>query len=135
MTFEANGYLLSKLDRDPAVVERSLASLAKVLADALVHMTRLGRHDLAHRLDDLSRQLQASGQAIDDSFDRSFREVTGAAADACKDAAGPGGMRTAGDKNAEMWQTLVWSVVDMVTVRVGGRWHLVHRGGSIKQGQ
>lgn len=130
-----NGYPLSELDRDPAMVERSLASLAKILADALVHMTRLGRYDLAHRLDDLSRQLQASGQAIDDSFDRSFREVTGAAADACKDAAGPGGRRTAGDKNAEMWQALIWSVVDMVTVRVGGRWHLVHRGGSTKQGQ
>ncbi|WP_347684531.1 hypothetical protein [Actinocorallia sp. B10E7] len=47
MTFEANGYRLSKLVSDPAEIERSLAGLAKVLADAQEHMMQVGRHDLA----------------------------------------------------------------------------------------
>ncbi|MEO3788390.1 hypothetical protein ABGB12_34105 [Actinocorallia sp. B10E7] len=47
VTFEANGYRLSKLVSDPAEIERSLAGLAKVLADAQEHMMQVGRHDLA----------------------------------------------------------------------------------------
>jgi hypothetical protein len=130
VTFEVNGYLLADLVKDPARVERSLADLAKVLADARAHMRQLGRHDLANRFDDLSRQLRASGKAIDDAFDHAFKEVTGAAADACADAAGPGSMRSPDDPNALIYQALTWSLVDLVTIRIGGHGTIVHRGGG-----
>jgi hypothetical protein len=68
MTFDVNGYRLSDLVRDPAVVELVLARLAELLADTRTHMQQLGRHDLADRLDELSCQLQTGGAAIDDTF-------------------------------------------------------------------
>lgn len=129
MTFEVNGYVLADLVKDPAMVERSLASLARVLADAQVHMTQLRRHNLADRLDDLSRQLQASGKEIDDAFDRSLKVAAVAGADACAEAAGPGGVNSPDNRNAQIYKALSWSLVDLVTVRVGGRGTFVHRGG------
>ncbi|MEU8342115.1 hypothetical protein AB0C74_10490 [Spirillospora sp. NPDC048832] len=133
MTFEVNGYRLSALVRDPEAVERARADLAKVLTDARVHMSHVGRSDLAERLDGLFRQLHASGPAIDDTFDHAFREVTDAAAEACVEAAGPSGMRAADDRNAQIYLALSWSLVDLVTVRVGGHGTLEHSGGGISQ--
>lgn len=135
MTFEVNGYHLSDLVTDPAAVERSLADLVKALADARAHMTQLGRDDLADRLDDLCRQLQASGNTIDDAFDRAFNEVASAAADACTDAAGPGGLRSPDDRNAQIHQALSWSLIDMAVVRVGGRGTFLRPGGGPSQGR
>ncbi|MBC6462267.1 hypothetical protein [Actinomadura sp. HBU206391] len=129
MTFEVNGYRLSELVRDPVAVERSLADLGKVLAAARTRMTHLGRHDLADRLDALSRQLQASEEVIDDAFDHAFKEVTGAAADACAEAAGPDGIRSPDDRNAHIYQALTWGLVDLVTVRIGGHGTIEHPGG------
>lgn len=82
VTFEVTGYRLFKLVKDPAAVERSLAGLAEVPVEAREHMMQIGRPDLADRLEDLSRRLQESGEAIDDAFDRAYKEVTVAAVEA-----------------------------------------------------
>ena len=97
-----NGYRLSALLKDPVAVDRSLVSLAVLLTDARAHMTLISRHDLADRLDALLVQLRASGQAIDDAIDHAFREVTGAAADACAEAAATGGMGFSADRNTQV---------------------------------
>ncbi|TCC64522.1 hypothetical protein E0H73_09050 [Kribbella pittospori] len=135
MIFEVNGYRLSHLVKDPAAVDLALTRLAVLLADARTHMQQLDRHDLADRLDELSRQLQTQGAAIDDTFDEAFREVTDAAAEACETAAGPDGMQTLDDPNAHLYQALTWGVVHLVVIRIGGHGTLEHRSTNADQGQ
>ena len=133
VTFEVNGYRLSALVKDPAEVERSLTSLAKVLTEARAHMAQIGRRDLADRLGGLSCRLQTSGEAIDDAFDHAYKEVVRAATDVCSEVARPGGMRSPDDRNTQIYGALTWSLLDLVTVRVGGRGTFVHPGGDANQ--
>ncbi|MGW4844481.1 hypothetical protein [Nocardia brasiliensis] len=128
MTFEVNGYRLSELRKDPAAVENALADLAQMLLDAREHMEQIGRPDLADHLDELSRQLHVSGTQIDDNFDDAFREITGAAADPCRAAAGPDGMRTPKDPNEQIYRALTWGLVALVIVRIGGVGTILHPG-------
>ena len=129
VSFVVNGYRLSNLVKDPAAVEFALARLAELLADTRRHMLQLGRHDVADRLDELARELEAAGAAIDDTFDDAFREVTTAAADACENAWG-----AEDDPNAQAYEALTWCLVDLVVVRIGGFGTIEHSGGSPDEG-
>ncbi|MFI9508269.1 hypothetical protein [Nocardia sp. NPDC052566] len=116
--------------KDPAAVDRALADLAELLANSRRRMTEIGRHEVADRLGDLSARLQTMGAAIDDSFDLDFRAVTESAAEACVEAAGPDGMRSPDDPNGAIYRGLVWGVVDLVIVRIGGFGTIEHPDGS-----
>jgi hypothetical protein len=129
VAFEVNGYRLSHLVRDPAAVERSRSTLVRVLAATRDHMTRLGRHDLANGLDDLLGRLQEGGWEGGDAFHHTFTELTGAAADACREAAGPEGMRAPDDVNVAVYRELTWSLVDLAVVRIGGHGTVEHPSG------
>ncbi|MBF6541963.1 hypothetical protein [Nocardia brasiliensis] len=125
MTFEVNGYRLHELRKDPAVVEDALTALDKLLSATRAHMAHLGRHDLADRLAELSRRLHASGVAIDDAFDRDFRELSGECATVCIDAGTPPGLR---DRSGQIYRDLAWGIVEVVTIRIGGVGTIAHPG-------
>lgn len=120
MAFTVNGYRLSSLTKNPAAVQDSLHRLSEVLATAHDHLARIGRQDLAAQLAALAPRLQTMGESIDATFDRDFRAVTDAAATACVEATDPTGMQSPHDPNSQIYWQLTWSLVHLVTIRIGG---------------
>jgi hypothetical protein len=85
--------------------------------------------DLADRLDHLAVGLEAHGESLDGPFHDAFVNVTSDAADACVEATGPDGIRTA-NTNTDIYTALGWCLMDLAVVRIGGYGTIEHSSNS-----